>query len=204
MRLLLLVLFATFIAALIGLGALALEATGLDSRKARFQALSAFSGTGFTTSEAEAVIRHPQRRRVISILMVVGNLGILSLLGALVVLLMRGAGSRAGLGWALVLVAAALVYGLALGRWVNPTLKRCLARLFHLRPVEIEKLTTLPDGRAVLALTVTEGSGLVGHTARNLEAAGVQVLAGVEAGELKPGDMVICVGRMKTLRPFLA
>ena len=204
MRLLLLVLFATFIAALIGLGALALEATGLDSRKARFQALSAFSGTGFTTSEAEAVIRHPQRRRVISILMVVGTLGILSLLGALVVLLMRGAGSRAGLGWALVLVAAALVYGLALGRWVNPTLKRCLARLFHLRPVEIEKLTTLPDGRAVLALTVTEGSGLVGHTARNLEAAGVQVLAGVEAGELKPGDMVICVGRMKTLRPFLA
>ena len=134
MRVLLLVLFAIAIAAIIGLGSLVLEATGLDRRRARFQVLSAFTGTGFTTSEAEAVIRHPQRRRIISTLMVVGNLGILSLLGALVVLLMRGAGGRSGLVWAAILVGAAILYGLVLGRWVNPTLKRWLARLFRLGP----------------------------------------------------------------------
>ncbi len=36
------------------LGAIALEITGMERSKARFQALSALSGTGFTTSEAES------------------------------------------------------------------------------------------------------------------------------------------------------
>lgn len=39
----------------------ALTATGLSRETARFQARSAFSGSGFTTSESEAVVRHPVR-----------------------------------------------------------------------------------------------------------------------------------------------
>jgi len=38
--------------------------TGLSRDVARFQARSALSGTGFTTSEAEAVVGHPVRRRI--------------------------------------------------------------------------------------------------------------------------------------------
>ena len=38
---------------------IALTATGLSRESARFQARSAFSGAGFTTSESEAVVRHP-------------------------------------------------------------------------------------------------------------------------------------------------
>lgn len=41
--------------------------TGLDINIARFQALSAFTGTSFTTKEAEDVVDHPQRRRIIII-----------------------------------------------------------------------------------------------------------------------------------------
>ena len=44
--------------------AVALMMTGMEKKKARFQALSAFSGTGFTTKEAEFVVNHPQRRKV--------------------------------------------------------------------------------------------------------------------------------------------
>ena len=47
--------------------------TGMDRKRAVFQALSAFSGTGFTTKEAEFVVNHPVRRRVIIWLMILGK-----------------------------------------------------------------------------------------------------------------------------------
>ena len=39
--------------------AIALSVTGLSRESARFQARSAFTGVGFTTSEAESVVNHP-------------------------------------------------------------------------------------------------------------------------------------------------
>jgi amino acid transporter len=57
-------------------GAIALEATGMERRRARFQALSALTGTGFTTREAEDIVSNPKRRTIASWLMFFGNAGI--------------------------------------------------------------------------------------------------------------------------------
>lgn len=57
------------------LAAGALIATGLPPDVATFQARSAFSGAGFTTTEAENVVNHPGRRKIIGTTMFVGNLG---------------------------------------------------------------------------------------------------------------------------------
>ncbi|MCX6005379.1 MAG: potassium transporter TrkA, partial [Chloroflexi bacterium] len=43
-------------------GSVALEATGMQRSRAHFQALSALSGTGFTTKDSEAVVNHSVRR----------------------------------------------------------------------------------------------------------------------------------------------
>lgn len=53
----------------------ALIATGIPPQVAGFQARSAFSGAGFTTTEAENVVNHPVRRRIINVTMFVGALG---------------------------------------------------------------------------------------------------------------------------------
>lgn len=53
----------------------ALIATGMPPDVAAFQARSAFSGAGFTTTEAENVVNHPDRRRIIATTMFVGSLG---------------------------------------------------------------------------------------------------------------------------------
>jgi hypothetical protein len=53
----------------------ALIATGLPDDIARFQARSAITGTGFTTTESENLVNHPVRRRVLYTVMLVGNLG---------------------------------------------------------------------------------------------------------------------------------
>ena len=53
----------------------ALIATGMPPQLAAFQARSAFSGAGFTTTEAENVVNQPVRRKIIGTTMLVGSLG---------------------------------------------------------------------------------------------------------------------------------
>ncbi len=59
-------------------GAIALMFTGKEASRARFQALFAFTRTGFTTREAEAVMKDPRRRRIITWLIILGNAGLVT------------------------------------------------------------------------------------------------------------------------------
>ena len=61
------------------IGAIALQLTGLEWSLAKFQSLSCFTGTGFTTKEAELITGNSQRRRIASVLMVLGNVGLVTL-----------------------------------------------------------------------------------------------------------------------------
>jgi len=62
-----------------------LEQTGLSRELARFQARSAFTGVGFTTQESEKVVNHPVRRRVLQVLMLLGNVGVVSSISSLII-----------------------------------------------------------------------------------------------------------------------
>jgi len=66
------------------IGAAAFELTGLDPEQAHFQSVSAFTGTGFTTKEAELVAMHRQRRKIVSVLMILGRAGFVTLIATLV------------------------------------------------------------------------------------------------------------------------
>jgi Trk-type K+ transport system membrane component len=57
------------------IGAIAFQLTGLEWALAKFQSLSCFSGTGFTTREAELITGNPQRRKIATSLMILGNAG---------------------------------------------------------------------------------------------------------------------------------
>ena len=92
------------------IAAVALRITGLPENSARFQALSAFTGTGFTTSEAEMVVNYPIRRRLIGLLMIIGNMGLVTVLATLVVSLVRTDGDAG----AVIAQVAWLLGGLAL------------------------------------------------------------------------------------------
>lgn len=67
---------------IVRIGAVAFQLTGLPWSLAKFQALSCFSGTGFTTNESELVTTNVQRRRIASFLMVLGNAGIVTLIAS--------------------------------------------------------------------------------------------------------------------------
>lgn len=63
---------------------IAITYTGLSREAARFQARSALTGSGFTTSESEKVVTHPVRRRIILLLMLLGNAGIVAAISSLI------------------------------------------------------------------------------------------------------------------------
>jgi len=104
------------------IGSVALERTGLERSSARFQALSAFSGTGFTTSQAERVINHPTRRRIISFLIILGNTGSVTFIVLIVMALRSGVYRPAifiGFLVLLLIPLAMLVSRLGLVTWVT-------------------------------------------------------------------------------------
>jgi len=63
---------------------IALLHTGLSRESARFQARSAFTGVGFTTAESEKVVNHPVRRRILLLLMLLGNAGVATAMSSLI------------------------------------------------------------------------------------------------------------------------
>jgi K+/H+ antiporter YhaU regulatory subunit KhtT len=108
-------------------GTAALVHTGLSREVARFQARSAFFGVGFTTSEAETVVNHPVRRRIVLWLVLLGNAGIVTVLASVVLSASSGGGLT--LGRAALLAAGLAVLGLlarsrALTRIIDAALQR--------------------------------------------------------------------------------
>ena len=66
------------------IGAIALVHTGLSKETAKFQARSAYMGVGFTTKESELVVNSPVRRRILTILIFLGNAGIITTISSVI------------------------------------------------------------------------------------------------------------------------
>lgn len=61
------------------LGAVAFELTGMEWSMATFQSLSCSTGTGFTTKESELIMSNTQRRKIASVLIIIGHAGFVTL-----------------------------------------------------------------------------------------------------------------------------
>ena len=93
MQVIVMLIFLAVWLIILWIGSIALEKTGMARSKARFQALSALTGTGFTTREAESIVSHPRRRGIATWLIFIGNAGIIAFI-ILMILYIR-AGLRA-------------------------------------------------------------------------------------------------------------
>ncbi len=72
------------ILAVVKLGSIAFQLTGMEPKMAMFQALSAFTNTGFTTTAAEDVVQHRTRRTIASVLIIIGYIGIVGVIVTLI------------------------------------------------------------------------------------------------------------------------
>ncbi len=80
----LLLVIVLIILAIVKLGSIAFQLTGMEPKMAMFQALSAFTNTGFTTTASEDVVQHRRRRVIASVLIFVGYIGIVGVIVTLI------------------------------------------------------------------------------------------------------------------------
>lgn len=193
-----------------------LVATGLSREEARFQARSALSGTGFTTAEAESVVRHPARRRVVMLLMLLGNAGLVAAASTLIL------GFRGGNAGQLSLRVVELVAGMFLlvvvsrSRRVDRVLTDLIARFVNRHTTLVRRdlsgLLQLSGDYSVGELAVMEGDWMAGKrfSELGLRDEGVVVLGltrasgryiGAPTGitEVWPGDVLVVYGRSSSL-----
>lgn len=199
------------------IGAVALMLTGMSDESARFQSRSAFSGVGFTTNEAETVVNHPVRRRIIMILMLLGNLGVATVIATLMLSFLTT--SRTG-NWFrnLPLLAGGLVvlWLAATSRWLDRVLsrwvERALSRWSSLNVRDYVGLLRLSREYGVSELQVQEDDWLANEqlSELNLPNEGVIVLgvqrpdstyigAPVGTTKIRAGDVLVVYGPMSRL-----
>ncbi|AZH25950.1 hypothetical protein [Haloplanus aerogenes] len=99
-------------------GTIALTMTGLSTDIASFQAVSAFTGVGFTTQEAEDAISTPDRRRIVKVLILLGNVGIITGIVTLVLSFTGERGSDA-VRFTYLVVGGSAILLFARSRWFD-------------------------------------------------------------------------------------
>ena len=160
----------------------ALTLTGMSREAARFQARSALSGAGFTTSESESVVNHPVRRRIIMGLMLTGSAGIVTVVATAAIGFTGVSGSRE-----LTATTVTLVVGLGLLWWASNS--RAVDRA--LQPVIRRLLRRYTD------IDVRDYAGLLrvagDYTIWELAVEPEDWLAGRDLGELRLNDEGVMV-----------
>lgn len=195
----------------------ALTATGLSRELARFQARSALTGTGFTTSESESVVTHPVRRRVILGLMLLGNAGLATIIASMMLSFTGSSGARVTLLRAGLLIAGlAVIVTVAKSEAVDARLSRVIALLLRrfgdLQLRDYARLLQLTRDYGVSELEVMPEDWLANRSLGDLKLAdeGVLVLGinrsdgayeGAPRGHsmVHPGDVLVIYGRVDAL-----
>jgi len=195
----------------------ALTHTGLSREAARFQARSAFTGAGFTTSESELVMSHPVRRRVVMLLMLLGNAGFVTVVSSLILTFVNDQDTfDASLKVVFLVGGLALLVWLANSRWVERRLSRfidrALVRMTDLEVRDYVSLLHLAGDYRLVELVIRDGDWLAGKTLKETRLAkeGLVVL-GIQRSEtefigtpapdrrLVAGDMLVVYGRLSAL-----
>lgn len=200
------------------LASIALSMTGLSTESARFQARSAFTGTGFTTRESEKVVSHPVRRRIIMLLMIMRSAGLMTIIISLILSFVGNSGDVSkmmrllwlivgvGLMWFLVNLAA-------FNKYFTRIMSKALKKWTDLDVKDYASLLNLAGDYTVMELQVKKNDWLESKKLRdcNLRQEGVTVLGinrsdGSYVGVPKPdtefyeGDVLILYGRGDSIR----
>jgi hypothetical protein len=196
---------------IVRIGTVALTMTGLSEEVASFQSLSAFSGAGFTTDEAESVLVITTRRRIIKVLIRLGSAGIVTVISSLI-LSFAGADQQTYRRMGILVFGLIVLIWLSRSRWFQsirtPLIRAALRRTGALDLSDYASLLHVREGYTVAEMEVRPGSWLADRTLAELRlrAEGVSVLGVVQPdGEyigtpppqhrFQAGDWLLTYGR---------
>jgi len=140
------------------IGGVALQQTGIPEDVARFQALSVFTGCGFTTTESESIVNYPVRRKIALGLMVIGNIGLVGMLSTIVVTFVGTEGESTAvikqLMWLLLGIVIILVC--LFNKRIDAAMCRMIDKILH-------RFTVVGDLGYIRVLQMKEGWSVCRH-----------------------------------------
>ena len=197
-------------------GTIALMMTGIDQKRAAFQALSAFTRAGFTTREAELVVNNPQRRRIITWLIILGNAGLVAIIVSATSSVVASQGYQVPITIFAIIIGTYLIYKLIshvgfIRKWEGFIEKRFIkSHVFE--EAATEDLLHLIEGYGLVRTITTENSPFVGAALSDLRALDSDiVILGIERGKvwipspkatvkIEEDDKLIVYGHINVLR----
>jgi hypothetical protein len=192
---------------------LALMHTGMSKERAKFQARSAFTGAGFTTNESEVVVKHPVRRKIIMLLILLGNAGVVTVISSLILGFTSQDSAFGAAGNIYLLALAAALFFLAarsnrLDRYLEKIINYFLDKYTDIRPKNFSRMMTVMEDYEVTEVDVRENEWLKGKclselklTDEGLLVLGIiredQTYIGVPRGryEIEPKDRLVVYGK---------
>ncbi|MDX1582912.1 MAG: TrkA C-terminal domain-containing protein [Thermoanaerobaculia bacterium] len=198
------------------IASVALVMTGLSQEVADFQALSAFSGAGYTTVESESIVGHPARRNIAKLLIRLGSVGAVTAISTLI-LSFVGAGRAAPERLLVIAIGVLLLILIArsesFDRFIRPLIRAVLERYTTLEIRDYADLLHLHEDYRIVEIDVEENSWLSSMDLQSLDLAseGILVLGIVrDTGKyigappadltLAPGDRLLVYGRQHRLK----
>jgi len=192
----------------------------LEGDVARFQALSAFTGTGFTTTEAERVVQHRMRRRIVTILIILGNAGLVPIIATLVATFTQVTGytwffARLGIIIVSIFVLYRLVIGNRFGNRVLQMLRKPLTKWIMRETPIAEEIFHAGKGWGVSLITIKEESNKEGLSLNELAAGQDLIILALEKAEdfisrprieekIHVGDRLLVYGRSESIERVIA
>ncbi len=208
MNLLLFIMVLVISFIIVRIGAIAFQLTGLEWSLAKFQALSCFTGTGFTTKEAELITANRQRRRIASILIVLGHAGLVTMIATfanslrpssitnkLAIPFFHLGVPNSLLPWinlAVIVVAIYVIYKLftntKFAQRLTNVLRHRIVKQDIVKPVSFEELVVATGGYGISQIHVHKDSPISNKTLleSGLKSLDIVVLAIVRHGETMP------------------
>ena len=231
MNLLLFVITVVISFIAVRIGAIAFQLTGLDWSLAKFQALSCFSGTGFTTKEAELITTVPQRRRIASTLMILGNAGFVALIATFANSLNPRVPllkitipfiPSAVVPWIHLMIIIGALYAFykvttnsKYVKKITNALRNLIVQKEIIKPVSFEELLVATGGYGILQVEISKGNPLLNTTLVDadlkkhditvlvLEREGEAITNPSEDTKVLLDDLLICFGKLELMRKEL-
>jgi len=226
------VLIVSFV--IVRIGAIAFQLTGLGWSLAKFQALSCFTATGFTTKEAELITSDLRRRRIATVLIVLGHAGFVTMVATFANTLRPRATKwsvpflpayvppwlQPWISLVIIVGAIYVIYKIftntRFARRLTEFLRKRIIKKEIIKSVSCEELTVATGGYGVSRIKVREDNPILGKalSESDLRRDGIIVLAVVRADKTIPnpvadtkilsGDELICFGKLGSIRKKLA
>jgi hypothetical protein len=214
---LLIAILVSFI--IVRIGGFALQLTGIEPDVARFQALSAFSGTGFTTREAERVVGHKTRRRIVTILIILGNAGTVTVIATLVASFTQVSGYT----WFFIRLAIIIggivgLYQLIIrsnfGRRIPAWLQRPVMNRILKEAPPVEEIFRMEKDWGISLVTIKRSSKSIGQSVADITAEGDIEILGIDRAdiyltrpegeeEIMVGDRLLVYSNRKSVKRIL-